>query len=244
MTSEPIFMKRIHRAAATAALLSAAAGAQALDLSYTYIDFGSLTVDSSASGTQVPTPGQTVAVRGDDGDGLFVGGSLAIGRRFYAGGTFSSAVVDVSGTVTSPLASANVTGNFDLVQTRAFFGYIRPLGDNLDLTFEASYDNAEYDFGSFAGEQFDIDDSGVGFSVGLRWNPTRPLEVYGSVRSSAVGEANLTTRTFDTGTEVTAGIRWYFFQDLGLGFDLRSGDYDSFTVSMRFGFGELRAGAN
>jgi hypothetical protein len=39
-------------------------------------------------------------------------------------------------------------------------------------------------------------------------------------------------------------MRWYFFEDLGLAFDVRSGDYDSFTVSMRFGFGELRAGAN
>jgi hypothetical protein len=55
---------------------------------------------------------------------------------------------------------------------------------------------------------------------------------------------DLTTSQVDSGTEVSAGLRFYFFQDLGVGFDLRSGDVDSLTVSMRFGFGELRAGRN
>jgi hypothetical protein len=237
-------MKNTIRNVTLATGLTLATAASASDLSYTFVDFGSLNVDTSVEGTQVPTPGQTVRVEASDGEGLIVGGSLAVGRRFYAGGSFGSAVVDVTGSVTSPLATAAVGGNFDLVQTRAMFGYIQPIGANLDVLFEVSYDGLEYDFGSFAGEQFDMDDNGAGFGIGLRWNPNPSFELFGGVRSSAVGEANLSTRTFDSGSEVNAGMRWYFFEDLGLGFDVRSADYDSITISMRFGFGELRAGAN
>ena len=238
-----IRLSRLHWTHVLAAGLALTASrGYASDLGYTFVDFGALTVDAGATGQQSPTPGQTVTVAGQDGDGLGVAGSLAVGSRFYVRASYDTAVVDVNAVVTSPLARAETSGNFDLLSTRIGFGYVRPIGQRLDLTFELGRDKAEYDFGSFAGESFDVSDSALAAQVGVRFHATEGLELFLGARSSDVGEVNLTERRFQSGTEVSAGLRYYFFEDLGLGFDFRSGDVDSFALSLRFGFGELRAG--
>jgi hypothetical protein len=219
-------------------------GAAASELTYTFVDFGALSVDSDLTGTKSPTATQRVAVESGDGDGLTMGGSLAVGQRFYLRAGYESSIVDVDALITSPLATVSTGGNFDLVSTRVAFGYVQPLGSELDLYFEASYDTVDYDFGSFAGESFDAEDGGAGFGVGLRWNPNPSLEVFIDAHGSSVGEVNLSTSELDSGVQGALGLRFYFFRDLGLGFDLRSGDVDTLNVSLRFGFGELRAGRN
>lgn len=224
------------------ALALAAPRSHASDLSYTFVDFGALAVDSNATGQQSPTPGQTVKVTTGKGDGLGIAASLALGQRFYFAGSYGSSVVDVSAVVTSPLATAPSSGHFDLLMTRFGFGYVQPIGKRLDLLFELGLDKVEYDFGSFAGENFDLDDSATAAEVGLRFKATDALELFVAARGSGVGQADLTRRSFDSGTELSAGLRFYFFEDLGLGVDYRSGDVDSLALTMRFGFGELRAG--
>jgi len=216
--------------------------AHASDLSYTFVDFGALAVKSDATGQQSPTPGQTVTVAAGKWDGLTVAGSLALGQRFYLAGSYDSAVVDVDAVIRSTLATASTSGNFDHVITRVGFGYMQPIGQRLDLLFELGRDKVSYDFGSFAGENFDVEDSALAAQVGLRFKASDSLELFVAARGSDVGKVDLTTRTFDSGTEVSAGLRFYFFEDLGLGVDYRSGDVDTLALSMRFGFGELRAG--
>ncbi len=230
--------------AAVALAALASPGVAASELTYTYVDFGSLTVQSDLTGTKSPTATQTVRVESGDGDGLTLGGSLAVGQRFYLRAAYESSVIDVDASVTSPLATVSTSGNFDHVNTRVAFGYVQPLGNTLDLYVEAAYDTVDYDFGSFAGESFDVDDGGAGFGAGLRWNPNPSLELFLGAHASAVGEVDLTTSDLDRGTQGSLGLRFYFFRDLGLGFDVRSGDVDSLNISLRFGFGELRAGRN
>ncbi len=235
----------MNRSAATvlaAAALLAATPAAASDLSYTFIDFGSLRVSSDLTGSQSPLPGQTVAVAVDSGDGLTVAGSLAVGRRFYVAGSYQSTVVDVDALVTSPLETASLTGNFDLIMTRVAAGYVVPIGRTLDIFFEASYNAIHYDFGSFAGENFDLNDAGAGVRAGVRFNPNPSLEVFAAAQGSSIGKTNLTALTTDSGTAASVGVRWYFFRDLGVGVEYRSGDIDALAVTMRFGFGGLRAG--
>jgi hypothetical protein len=214
--------------------------ASASELSYTFLDFQRPKSTVDASGVQTPVAGQTVRIHAHDGEGIAMGGSVAIGRRFYAGGAYSSSIVDVTGVVTNPLVTVNVADTFDLVVTNLAFGYIREIGDELDLVAELSYDSTNYDFGSFAGEDFDLDDSGAGGRVGLRWNPTRPLELYGFARYSPVAKALLSQRTYETGASMSVGLRWYFFENLGVGFEHESGDVDTTTISMRFSFGNLQ----
>lgn len=245
--SKSVCPRRVQRrspiVAGAAALIALGGGrAEASDLSYTFVDFGGLTVDSDLTGTKSPAATQQVRVQSGTGDGLTVSGSLAVGRSFYLSGGYDSSVVDVEARITSPLATAITGGNFDLGTSRAAFGYYRPIGEKLDVFAEVSYDRVNYDFGSFAGENFDVDEAGVGYGVGVRWSATSNVELFAAARSSSVGAVNLTTSQVDSGTQVSAGLRFYFFEDLGLGFDLRSGDVNSLTVSMRFGFGELRAG--
>jgi hypothetical protein len=218
--------------------------AGASELSYTFVDFGALGVDGTATGVQSPIPGQVVEVGSGEGDGLTVSGSLAIGQRFYLSGGYESAVMDVEALVSSPLAVIVVGGSYDLIASRTAVGYVHPIGDTFDAIAEISYDTLEYDFGSFAGENFDVSEGGAGIGVGMRWNPRSTLEVFAMAHGSAVGEADLSTGEVDSGVRFSAGLRWYFFEDLGVGFRYESGDFDSMTISMRFGFGELRAGGN
>jgi hypothetical protein len=224
---------------ASAACASPAAGSE---LSYTFLDIGAATVETSLDGVRMPAPGQTVSVETGAGDGLTVGGSLAIGQRFYIAAANETAVIGVDAFVASPLATAFLGGNVDRVASRAAVGYVQPIGADFDFIFEVAHDTVEYDFGSFAGESFDIDEGGTGFGVGFRWNPTSAFELFALAHGSEVGEIDLTSGTFESGTRAVAGLRWYFFEDLGLGFDFRSGDADSINVSLRFGFGDLRAG--
>ena len=213
--------------------------ASASELSYTVLDFLRPESSVDATGVQNSAPGQTVRINAHDGEGIGVGGSLAVGERFYFGGSYKSSVVDVTGVISNPLVTLNIAGTFDLVQTNLAFGYIRPIGDELDLVAELSYDSTNYDFGSFAGENFDLDDSGVGARIGLRWNPTPPVELYLFGRHSPVGKAALSQRSLENDTSLSAGVRWYFFENLGAGIEYDSSDVGTTTISMRFSFGNL-----
>jgi hypothetical protein len=213
--------------------------AQASELSYTFLDFQALDNTVDAAGVQTPVPLQTVSVAAGQGDGIAVAASVAAGDRFYIGGSYRSSIIDVGAVVSSPLATLVVEDEFDLTLGRLALGYLHPIGDSLDLVAEVSYDSATYDFGSFGGENFDLDESGAGALLGFRWNPARALELFAFARHSALAKPNLSAREFESGTTAHVGLRWYFFEDLGLGIEYESGDVETTTISMRFGFGDL-----
>jgi len=213
--------------------------AVASNLSYTFLDFQAVENSTSAVGSQDPVPTQNVSIMTGDGKGISVGGSLEI-RRFYVSGSFRTTIVDVGGTVTNNISGViPVSDDFDLVQTTIGLGYIQPFGENFDLTVELSYDTTDYDFGSFAGEDFDFADKGIGGRVGFRWNPMPALEVYAFGKHAPHGKVNLTNFEFDAETYANVGMRWYFFEDLGVGLDYEGGEVETLTLSMRFSFGTL-----
>ena len=227
---------------AAALLLLALPGAPSLasELSYTFIDFQAITNKLDLAGTQTPVPAQTVAILADEGDGISIGGSVSIGQRFFLAGRFQTSIVDVSGVITNPLGTTAVSDNFDLIQSRIAFGYQKELSENFDIVFELSYDSSEYDFGSFAGENFDMRTTGTGASAGFRWNPRIPFELYGSAHLNPVGKGDLQALEFDSETRMRLGMVWYFLEDLGVGLDYEAGDVDTVSLSMRFSFGDLR----
>jgi hypothetical protein len=216
-----------------------AGSASASDLSYTFLDFQYTNNEVDASGSQVPVPNQVVSVDSGTGDGISVAGSFAFSPRFQLDGSFESSIVKVTGAVENPLGVTQVSGDYDMVIANLGFGYRQPFGENFDLLFEVTYDSANYDFGSFAGENFDVQDSGAGARVGFRWNPVPALEVYSFAHHSPVAKANLDRLEFEDDTLFRTGFMWYFFGDLGLGLDYESGPVKTATVSMRFSFGEL-----
>lgn len=113
----------------------AAAPAPASDLSYSFLEFGSIVAETDVSGTQVVGL-QTVSLVPDDGDGLAIGGSLAVGRRFYFGGSYRAAVIATDAIIVSPLTTATVAGSFDWTTSSVAFGAVIPFGDRVDLFVE------------------------------------------------------------------------------------------------------------
>jgi len=218
---------------------AAPAAASASELSYTYVDFRVLSASVDATGTQSTTPGQDVTAEAGDGDGVSVAGALALPGRFYLVGMFNSSIIDVRARIESPLAQVDIDDEFDLITSRLGLGYQRELAPSLDLTLEVTYDTGEPDFGSLAGEDFDIDTSGVGARVGFRWNPREPFELFAAAGPVPYGKVLLDEKRFDSDVVLNAGLRWYFFPDLGVGLDYQSGDVSSVTLSMRFSFGRL-----
>lgn len=232
-------LTRLRAFIVSLAAASSASLAQASELSYTFFDFRYIANDVDATGSQNPVPVQTVTGNTEDGDGVAVSGSVAIGERFFVTGSYLSSIIDLTGTVANPLGVTGVEDNFDLVATSIGFGYQRELKPNLDITGELVYDQADYDFGSFAGENFDANDTGIGVRVGMRWNPLDALEVNGYARHSPIGKIDLATRELESDTLVGVGFVWYFIEDLGVGVQYESGAVDTLAVSMRFSFGRL-----
>jgi hypothetical protein len=229
---------RLPFAVSIVCALSATA-ARAADLTYTYIDFQVLGSEFDATGVQRPIPEQQVAVTADGGTGISVAGSLALPAGLYVAGVYDSSIIDVDTRITSPLAEESIADEFDLISSGFGIGYRRALGQNFDLVAELTYDTAQLDFGSLAGEDFDTTGSGPAARVGFRWSPVESFELYANGGRSPVARVSLDERRFESGTVVNAGIRWYFFEDLALGIGYRGGELSALTVSMRFGFGDL-----
>lgn len=217
-----------------------ASNAIASELSYTFLDFEVIDHDLDLVGTQTPAPGQTVTINTGAGEGISVAGGVALPVGLYVGGRFRSSIVDVTATIQSPLTVVTARDEFDLVTSELVLGYTRELAPNFDMIAEISRDTTDYDFGSFAREDFDVDDSGLGGRIGFRWNPQRALELFASARYTSVGKPLLTQRELDSDTRLDVGLRWYFFEDLGLGVDYESGDVSTLTIAMRFSFGNLQ----
>lgn len=213
--------------------------ARATDLAYTFLDFDALNSSVDAAGTQAPVPDQTVSAETGSGKGVAVAGSFAVGTRFYVGGLFRSSIIGVTTAVTSPFAVSTIDDKFDVTLGRLAFGYVHPIGDQLDLVVEVGYESANYDFGSLAGENFDLQTSGAGAQLGFRWKPLRALEVYAFGRYSPAGKSDLSTGQFESDTLFNAGFRRYFFDTLGFGVEFESGEVNTTTISMRFSFGKL-----
>ena len=226
---------------AIAALAAPALPVAASELSYTFLEFGTIVTETELEAEQLIDT-QTVRLDPGEGDGLAISGSLAIGRRFYLAGSYRSAVISTDAFVTSPEATTVLSGSFNWTTSHAGFGAIVPIGDRVDFVAEVAGHSVQYDFGSFAGENFDTDASGGGMSVGFRFNPHPSFELAIAGVASEIGEVDLATGQFDSGSRLAAALRWYIFEDIGLGLDYAGGDVPYLGASIRFGFGELRAG--
>ncbi len=228
-----------HFIALASACTFLAAEASASELGYTFMDFRYLNNTVEAQGLQFPVPIQSVEVIADTGDGIAINGSLGIRENFFIAGSFQSSIVALSVEITNPSVTRMEEDDFDLIQSWVSFGYIHQFGANFDLVIEASFDSSNYDFGSLAGEDFDMEDSGAGAQIGFRWNPTPAFELSAAGRYTQVGTPLLNTREFESDTLFRLGMMWYFFEDLGLGIEAEVGQIDTVSFSMRFGFGDL-----
>ena len=211
------------------------AGAQ--ELSYAWFDIAYVAQDIGKSGLQGDAV-QNVALDAEDGDGIRFRGSVGLFSNFYLFGDFTSSNIDDSAIVTNPQGSFPATDEFDVTRLRGGVGYSYPLNVTNHVVAELSYDSIDFDFGSFSGEDFDVDDKGVGARIGWRSQLAPKFEVGAHARYTSVGDVDLTSREFDSDALLGASAAWTPIRAFSIIADYEAGAIDTWAIGFRLDLAE------
>ena len=229
----------VHAGSVTLLLLALAGGpAEAQEPRYSWFEIGLLSQDTPRTGTLVPVPGQTVDVATKDGEGVRFRGSIGDYAGFY--GFFDYGAVDatVEGLVTNVQGQFPATDEFDLTTIRGGVGYRWAINFATHIVGEISYDSLDYDFGSFAGEDFDTGDQGFGALLRVRRMVGDDLELSAYTRYTSVGDVQLNTQEVDADTLFGVSASYMFIRGLSLTLDYETGEIDSWSAGFRLDLDE------
>ena len=236
----PAYFLRHWLAACTvlfAALLSGTAGAQ--ELRYSWLDLSFTAQDIDRQGIQqTPVPGQTTEVDAKDGDGVRFRGSFGTWYNLYVFGEYTSSDIDVDALVRNDQGEFPASDEFDLTTIRGGVGWRYPVRFATDIYLELTYDSIDYDFGSFAGENFDVDDQDLGAALGIRHMLNDDIQVYAYGRYSNHADVDLENLVFDTGQFYGVGVVWEIVRGLAIVGDFESGEITSWAVGFRLDLDE------
>ena len=224
------------------ALLGLAGTGHAQEVRYSWMDMSFMAPDIGRSGT-LPSPGipdQIVDIAASDGSGVRFRGSFATWKNIYLMLDYSSTDIDLSGTVrnTTTGADAPFEDEFDYTSIRGGVGLKYSIFEKTDIFGELTFDSVDFDFGSFAGENFDMDRQEAGGTLGVRtmFGDHFMLQVQG--RYSGVGDADLTTGLFDADTLFGAGFSWEIIRGLSIVGDVEAGEFSSWALGFRIDLDE------
>ena len=232
---------RLNPLVLAVSLLAFSGIGDAQEIRYSWMDISIMSKDVSRAGS-LPTPGipdQIVNINATDGSGIRFRGSFGTWNGFYALFDYSSSDIDLTGNVTNPgVPPAPFEDEYDYTTIRGGVGFKYSILEKTDLYGELTYDSLDFDFGSFAGENFDMDRQEVGGSIGVRhlFGDHFMVQLHG--RYSGVGDADLTTGIFDSDTLFGIGIAWEFIRGLSLVADAESGEFSSYSLGFRLDLDE------
>ncbi len=233
--------KPLHiRIAASLILILGAAGASAQEIRYSWLDLSYMSQDFDRMGTQLPTPGQSVDIHGKDGDGVRFRASLGLWNNFYLFVDYGSTDIDVDAVVTNAQGEFPAEDKFDYTTIRGGVGLRIPVGFSTDVYAEASYDSLDLDHGSFALENFDMNEKDIGGTIGIRHMLNDDFEIRAYGRFTNVGDTDLNTLSFDSDTLFGAGIGWQLIRGLSIQADYESGEFSSWSLGFRLDLDEDR----
>lgn len=214
--------------------------ANAQELRYSWLDMSFMGQDVGRSGTLSPLPGQVVDISVSDGSGVRFRGSIGTWKNFYLMLDYGSTDIDLAGTVTNENTGfvEEISDEYDYTTIRGGIGLKYSIGFNTDIFGEATYDSLDFDFGSFAGEDFDMDRQEFGATLGVRTLFGDEFEARAHARYTNVGDADLTTGIFDTDVLFGAGFAWQFIRGLHLVGDVEIGEFSSWSVGFRLDLDE------
>lgn len=214
--------------------------ADAQDLRYSWLDMSFMAQDVGRSGSLSPLPGQVVDISANDGNGVRFRGSIGTWKNFYLVFDYGSTDIDLKGVVTNSNTGfvQEIEDEFDYTAVRGGLGLRFPLRYDTDIFGEITYDSLDLDFGSFAGEDFDMGRKEAGGTLGVRTMFGDHVQAYLHARYSAVGDADLTTGIFDTDTLIGVGVAWELIRGLSLVGDYESGEFSSFSIGFRLDLSE------
>jgi len=230
----------IRRLTVLGVLLSAAlcSSAMAQEVRYSWMDIAFMAQDVGLTGTQTPIQGQTVDVDAGNGDGVRFRASFGTWHNLYTFIDYSSTDIDVGVVVTNAQGVFAAEDEFDYTAIRGGIGLRFPLRFDTDVYGEVTFDSLDFDFGSFAGENFDMGKQDVGAAIGVRsmFGDNLQLRLYG--RYSAVGKADLSTQKFDNDTLVGAGFGFTLIRGLSIVGDFETGEFSSWSIGFRLDLDE------
>ena len=143
-------------------LLLGAGPVAAQEIRYSWMDISFMGQDIDRSGVQVPIPGQSVEVAGSDGSGIRFRGSVGTWKNLYLFVNYASTDIDVDAVITNSQGVFVTSDEFDFTAIRGGLGLKFSVFNKTDIFAEVSYDSTDFDFGSFAGENFDADAQEIG----------------------------------------------------------------------------------
>jgi hypothetical protein len=213
--------------------------ADAQDVRYSWFEFGVLGQDVQKEGSQFdPGLNQSVNINALDGGGVRFRGSVGTWRNFYVFMNFESSDPDVEAVVTNSQGIFLAEDKFDLTSIRGGVGYKYSLNHRADIVAELGYDSVDFDFGSFAGEDFDVDGQDVGASVGVRWMVNDDIELRAHGRFTNVGDVNLTTQEFESDVLFGVGIGYMPIRGFSFTLDYETGQIETLSIGFRLDLDE------
>jgi len=218
-------------------VVSSAAIAQ--DIRYSWFEISYTGQDVDRDGTFADLViGQTVDISAQDGDGIKFRGSVGTWKNLFAFVDYSSTDIDVDALVSNALGQSTASDEFDFTTVRGGVGLRWPLTSKTDIYGAVSLDSTDFDFGSFAGEDFDTDDKEVGATIGVRSMLQDRIEIRANVRYSGVGDVDLSTGEFDSDTLFGAGFGYELIRGLSITGDYESGEFSSWNIGFRLDLDE------
>jgi len=225
---------------ATLLLVSLGYTAKAQEIRYSWVDMSFMGQDVSRAGSLTPLPGQTVDIAVSDGTGVRFRGSIGTWKNLYLMLDYGSTDIDLTGSVTNTNTGfvQEFADEYDFTAVRGGVGIKYSLGFKTDIFGELTYDSLNFDFGSFAGENFDMDRRELGGSAGARTILGDNFEANFRVRYSQLGDADLTTGFFDSDVLYGAGFAWEIIRGLSIVGEYEAGEFSSWSVGFRLDLDE------
>ena len=228
------------RIIAALVLITASSPALAQDVRYSWFEMsfvGGQDIDRDGSFTDIVL-GQTVDVSALDGDGIKFRGSVGTWKNLFAFMDYSSSDIDIAALVSNAQGQFPAEDEFDFTTVRAGFGIKWSLTHKTDIFGALSFDSTDFDFGSFAGENFDTDDQSMGFTLGIRSIFRDKIELRAHARQTGVGDVDLSTATFDSDTLFGLGFGFELVRGLSITGDYESGEFSSWNIGFRLDLDE------
>lgn len=220
-------------------LIAATSPTLAQDVRYSWFEISFVGQDVDRNGSLVDSVlGQTVDVSGTDGDGVKFRGSVGTWNNLFAFVDYNSSDIDVSALVSNLQGQFPADDEFDFTAVRGGIGYKWSVAFQTDIYGAVSYDSTDFDFGSFAGEDFDTDDQGVGVTLGIRTMVKDHIELRAHARYSGVGDVDLNTTEFDSDTLFSVGFGYELVRGLSITGDYESGEFSNWNVGFRLDLDE------
>ncbi|MFV2070577.1 MAG: hypothetical protein ACC645_26720, partial [Pirellulales bacterium] len=182
--------------------------------------------------------GQTVDVDAKDGTGIKFRASLGTWRNVFAFVDFNSSDITVDAVVTNAGGTFPATDEFDFTAIRGGVGLKWSVTHSSDIYGAISYDSTDFDFGSFAGENFDTGDKAVGGEVGVRSMVGDKLELRLRARYTGVGAVNLSTGVLYADTLFGVGFGYELVRGLSIIGDFETGEFGSYNLGFRLDLSE------